>query len=67
MSTRTVTIPAISCGHCVATIKRRLGEVDGIQAVDCNLPVKSCTIRWQEPANWEGITALLTEIGYEPK
>jgi copper chaperone len=67
MSTRTVTIPAISCGHCVATIKRRLGEVAGVQEVDCNLPAKSCTIQWQPPASWESIAALLTEIGYTPR
>jgi copper chaperone len=67
MSSRTVTIPTISCGHCVATIKQRLSEVDGVQEVDCNLSAKSCTIQWQPPASWESIVALLTEIGYEPR
>jgi copper chaperone len=67
MSAKTVTIPSISCKHCTATIERTLGELKGVQKVTCDLPAKSCTIQWQEPANWESIAALLTEIGYEPK
>lgn len=67
MSTKTVSIPTISCSHCIATIERTLNEVDGVKKVDCDLPTKSCTIQWQEPADWESIAALLTEIGYEPE
>ncbi len=67
MSTRTVTIPSISCKHCLNTIQRELGEVEGIVQVTCDLPAKSCTIQWQPPASWESIAALLAEIGYEPR
>ena len=32
MKTITYHIPAISCGHCVHTIKMELGELPGIQS-----------------------------------
>ncbi len=33
METKTVKIPAISCGHCVNTIEREVGQLEGIVSV----------------------------------
>ena len=33
METKTVTVPNISCGHCVMTIEREVGEVEGVASV----------------------------------
>ncbi|MGD8600775.1 MAG: cation transporter, partial [Gemmatimonadota bacterium] len=33
MSTKTVNVPNISCGHCVMTIEREVGEIDGVSSV----------------------------------
>jgi len=67
MAEKTITIPKISCGHCVATIKRELGDLPGVTVVDANLDTKQVVISWQEPATWESVVATLEEIGYPPQ
>lgn len=64
MSEKTVNIPDISCGHCLATVKRELEELDGVSSVEGDVDSKNVTIAWSEPANWEQIAETLDEIGY---
>lgn len=66
MAEKTVNIPDISCGHCLATVKREAGEVDGVNAVDGDVETKNVTFTWGEPATWEQIEAALKEAGYPP-
>jgi copper chaperone len=64
MKTVTYTIPNISCGHCVHTIKTELGELTGVQSVDANPDSKQATIVFQDPATEQQILELLKEINY---
>ena len=64
MEEKTVNIPNISCGHCVATIRRELEEVSGVREVWGDPESKNVTVRFEDPANWQAMTELLTEIGY---
>lgn len=64
MEEKTVHVPDISCGHCVATITRELEEVDGVEKVEGDPKSKEVTVRWQPPATWEIIKNTLAEIGY---
>lgn len=66
MSTKTFTVPAISCGHCTHTIEMELEDLAGVTAVKADESSKQVTIEWQEPASWEKIEALLKEINYPP-
>jgi copper chaperone len=66
MASKTVTVPNISCNHCVMTIKRELGELDGVANVTANIETKTVTVEWGPPATWETIESLLTEINYPP-
>ena len=36
MATETFSVPNISCGHCVMTIERELGELEGVSSVEAN-------------------------------
>lgn len=67
MHEKSVRIPAINCGHCVATIKRELDEIDGIEHVEADLNRKEAIIRWRAPLTWELIREKLEEIGYPPE
>ena len=67
MSEKTVSVPNISCGHCVATIKRELSELKGVASVDGDVPGKKVTVKWDQPASWERIAETLAEIGYPAK
>jgi copper chaperone len=66
MKTVTYTIPNISCGHCVHTIKTEVIELDGVKTVDANPQTKQATIMFDDPASEEQIVALLKEINYPP-
>lgn len=64
---KTVTVPGISCGHCVATIERELGGLAGIESVNAEQDTKRVTVRWRdEETGWDAITARLHEAGYPP-
>ncbi len=64
MEKETFTIPNISCGHCVMTIKNELGEIDGIQVVEGNEDGKTVTVTWEAPATEEKIRGTLADINY---
>lgn len=66
MTTKSFQVPNISCHHCVMTIKRELGELEGVTGVTAEADTKKVTVEWDAPATWDGIKALLTEINYPP-
>lgn len=66
MTTKTFNVPNISCSHCMMTIKRELGELEGVTSVTGDAETKAVTVEWEAPATWDGIKALLTEINYPP-
>jgi copper ion binding protein len=67
MSEKTVSIPDMSCGHCLANIKREAGEVAGVSSVEGDVNTKKVTFKWDEPAQWEQIEAALKDAGYPPQ
>jgi copper chaperone CopZ len=66
MSSVTYEIPAISCGHCVHTIKSELSELEGVRRVEASLPSRQVTVEFEDPATEAQIKALLVEINYPP-
>ncbi len=67
MTSKTVNVPNISCGHCVATIEREVSEMDGVSAVKAEQTSRNVTITWDpETTDWVVIEALMTEINYRP-
>lgn len=61
---KTYTVPAISCGHCTATIERELKLVSGVEAVKADLQTKLVSVDVKEPAVLAAVEATLEEIGY---
>ena len=66
MEERTVNVPNISCGHCVANLKTEVEEVDGVKEVTGDPDTKNVTVRFEAPAAWPSIVDLMVEIGYPP-
>ena len=64
MEKTTFTIPNISCGHCVMSIKNELSDLEGVTAVDGDPDLKSMTVAWEAPATLEIIKTQLREINY---
>ena len=67
MTTKTVKVPNISCGHCVMTIEREVGELDGVSSVKAEQATKNVTVAWDpEATDWDAIAAHMREINYAP-
>ena len=64
METQTLSIPNISCGHCVMAIKSELGEVEGVTRVEGDPGSREITVEWNAPATLDRIKAVLKEINY---
>ena len=64
MEITTFSIPNISCDHCVKTIQKELGEVEGVLKVEGDPASKSINLEWDAPATLEKIKATLQEINY---
>jgi copper chaperone CopZ len=64
MTTVTYSIPNISCGHCVHTIKTEVGDLAGVKAVQADPNTKQAVITFEPPATEEQIKSLLAEINY---
>lgn len=67
MTSKTVSVPNISCGHCVMTIERELGELQGVSEVKAEQATKKVTVSWDPDAlDWEAIEELMKDINYAP-
>lgn len=66
MTTKTYTIPNISCGHCVMTIQNEVAELAGVVSVVANKDTKQAVVTFDTPATEAQIVALLKEINYPP-
>ena len=64
MEKQTLTIPNISCGHCVMTIKNELSDLTGVSAVEGNPEDKTITIEWDSPGTLAEIRNTLNKLNY---
>jgi copper chaperone len=67
METKTIRVPAISCMHCVHTIKMEVSDIPGVEQVEADKDTQMVTVSWSQPADWEQIEACLVTINYPPE
>ena len=61
----TVTAPEIVCSGCAASIKKALGNIDGISAVEVDVDSKKVTVEHGENVSHEAIIDALDRAGFE--
>lgn len=64
MESKTFSIPNISCGHCVMSIKNELSEIEGVSNVEGDSDSKKVTVEYDAPVTLEKIKSTLEEINY---
>jgi len=64
MTTKTYSVPTISCGHCVMTIERELKYVDGLQSVKADKDRRAVSVEVESDDVLAAVEAMLAEIGY---
>ncbi|RPI77630.1 MAG: copper chaperone [Desulfobacteraceae bacterium] len=67
MEKKTLFIPNISCGHCIMTIQRELGELNGIKKVEGDPQTKKIEVSYDAPADLDKIKQVLMEINFPSK
>ncbi len=67
MTTKTFTVPNISCSHCTHTIETEVGELAGVKRVSADESSKEVVVDYDAPATWDEIKTLLKEIDYPPQ
>jgi copper chaperone len=59
-----LTLPTMTCGHCVRTVTETVHAIDADAKLDIDLPTHQVRISSAQPA--ERFAAALTEEGYTP-
>ena len=61
----TLSVPDVSCQHCVQTINSTLGVIDGIKRVNTDIPTKSVTLSYDpQKIDLKQIEEALDDAGY---
>jgi copper chaperone CopZ len=64
MTSKTYSVPNISCGHCVHTIQTELAQLTGVARVEASQERKEVKVEFEAPATEDSIRALMAEINY---
>ena len=64
MTSKTYSVPSISCNHCVHTIQMEVGDLEGVESVKASAETKSVEIIFNEKTTESAIKALMAEINY---
>ena len=67
MSTLTVTVPGMTCGHCKAAVTDEVSTIEGVTAVDVDLDSKVVTIHVTDADRaglMDEIVAAVDEAGF---
>lgn len=59
-----VVVSGMTCGHCTASVKEEVGEVDGVREVEVDLSTGLVTITSDRELPLAEIEAAVTEAGY---
>ncbi|WIK64078.1 heavy-metal-associated domain-containing protein [Gleimia hominis] len=70
MSAFTLDVKGLTCGHCVASVKEELGEIDGVNTVDVDLnagedKVSHARVETSKEISDDAIREAINEAGYD--
>ncbi len=60
-----LSVPDVSCEHCVKTVNGALGSLPGVQAVSTDIPTKTVHLRYDpQQVTLEKVETTLDDAGY---
>jgi copper ion binding protein len=65
MSTTTITVTGMTCGHCATSVRDEVGSIPGVSAVDVDLASGKVTIDSEQQVDADAIKDAVEEAGYE--
>jgi len=64
MTTVTLSIPNISCNHCVMRVEKGTRDLPGVAAVQASVQDKTATFELESMAALQRVKEVLAEMGY---
>ncbi|AKS33062.1 heavy-metal-associated domain-containing protein [Mycolicibacterium goodii] len=64
MTTQTVTVSGMTCGHCATSVREEVGSIPGVTTVDVDLATGLVTIGSDRRVDDEAIREAVAEAGY---
>jgi copper chaperone len=65
MSSVTVSVSGMSCGHCATSVRDEVGSIPGVTAVDVDLARGTVTIDSERHVESDAIKSAVEEAGYQ--
>jgi copper chaperone len=65
MSTVTVTVTGMTCGHCASSVREEVESIPGVTGVDVDLDSGKIIIDSDGPIQTDAIRGAVEEAGYE--
>ncbi|MGD2061845.1 MAG: copper ion binding protein [Acidimicrobiia bacterium] len=65
MTTTTLNVPDISCGHCKSSIEGAVGELAGIDSVEVSIEGKTVDVSYGDDVTLDTIIETIEEQGYD--
>lgn len=65
MSTVTVTVTGMTCGHCASSVREEVGSIPGVTAVDVDLASGKVTVDSERAVEPEAIQNAIKSAGYQ--
>ena len=65
MTTLTLSVPDISCGHCKSSIEGAVGPLAGVDHAEVSIDDRTVDVTFDEPATRAEIVAAIEAQGYE--
>ncbi|HEX4978427.1 MAG TPA: copper ion binding protein [Acidimicrobiales bacterium] len=65
MTTTTIQVKGMTCGHCVQAVSAEISKIGGVTDVDVDLDSGSVTVASDTPVEVSALRAAVDEAGYE--
>jgi copper ion binding protein len=65
MSTVTVNVTGMSCGHCASSVREEVGSISGVTAVDVDLASGTVTVDSEHDVEADDIKRAVEDAGYQ--
>ncbi|MBL1079535.1 heavy-metal-associated domain-containing protein [Nocardia sp. 2] len=65
MATSTYTVTGMTCGHCVGSVQKEIGKIDGVTSVDVDLASGLVKVESSSALADADVVAAVDEAGYQ--
>ena len=66
MTTETITVPEIHCGHCKSAIEGALGPLDGVERTEVDIDARTVTVAYDNAiVTRDALVGAIVEQGYD--